>query len=137
MTDDLTPQQRSYCMSRIRSKDTKPEIVVRKIAHRLGCRFRLYRKDLPGKPDLVFPKLKKVIFVHGCFWHKHRCKFGRVKPSTNSEYWGNKRNGNVKRDRRHSVELRNLGWSVLIIWECQTKNIDKLTEIISDFLKTD
>ena len=137
MTDDLTPQQRSYCMSRIRSKDTKPEIVVRKIAHRLGYRFRLYRKDLPGKPDLVFPKLKKVIFVHGCFWHKHRCKFGRVKPSTNLEYWGNKRNGNVKRDRRHSMELRNLGWSVLIIWECQTKNIDKLTEIISDFLKTD
>ncbi len=84
MVDDLTPEQRSYCMSRIRSKDTKPEIIVRKLIHSMGFRFRLHRKDLPGKPDIVLPRLKKVIFVHGCFWHKHNCRFGRVKPKTNA-----------------------------------------------------
>ncbi len=84
MVDDLTPEQRSYCMSRIRSKDTKPEIIVRKLIHSMGFRFRLHRKDLLGKPDIVLPRLKKVIFVHGCFWHKHNCRFGRVKPKTNA-----------------------------------------------------
>jgi len=121
MVDDLTPEQRSYCMSRIRSKDTKPEIIVRKIAHSLGYRFRLHRRDLPGKPDLVFPLRKKVVLVHGCFWHKHDCRFGRVISATNRRYWKEKRANNVERDKRMRRELHRLGWEILVIWECQTR----------------
>jgi DNA mismatch endonuclease (patch repair protein) len=134
MVDDLTPEQRSYCMSRIRSKDTKPEIIVRKIAHSLGCRFRLHRRDLPGKPDLTFPGLRKVILVHGCFWHKHRCRAGKVQPSTNRQYWTAKRDRTVQRDREHRLTLRRLGWSVLVVWECDLRRPDRVLSRVSSFL---
>lgn len=134
MVDDLTPQQRSYCMSRIRSKNTKPEIIVRKVIHSMGYRFRLHRKDLPGKPDIVLPRLKKVIFVHGCFWHKHNCKYGRVKPKTNAEYWNKKRTATKIRDAEHRRKLKKLGWDVFIVWECETKRMDKLAKKTRSFL---
>jgi DNA mismatch endonuclease (patch repair protein) len=134
MVDNLTPRQRSRCMARIRSKNTRPEIIVRQLAHQLGFRFRLHIGDLPGKPDLVFPRHKKVILVHGCFWHKHRCAFGRVVPSTNTTYWEEKRKGNVERDRLSKRKLRSLGWSVLTVWECQTRNRDVLAARIAGFL---
>lgn len=122
MTDVHSPKQRSYNMSRIRDRDTKPEMVVRSIVHRMGYRFRLQRRDLPGKPDLVLPRHHKVIFVHGCFWHCHRCRRGRVAPRTNAKFWADKRAGNVKRDRRNTRQLRKLGWQVLVLWECWLRN---------------
>lgn len=126
MTDVHTRAQRSYNMSRIRSKDTKPEMIVRSLVHQMGFRFRLHRKDLPGKPDLVLPRHHKVIFVHGCFWHMHRCRYGKVTPKTNAQFWQDKREGNVARDRRHRRQLRSDGWDVLTIWECWTKDPETL-----------
>lgn len=122
MTDVHNKQQRSYNMSRIRDRNTRPEIIVRSLVHQMGFRFRLHRADLPGKPDLVLPRHGKIILVHGCFWHMHRCRYGRVTPKTNAEFWQNKRQGNVDRDRRQQKELRSLGWKVLTIWECWTRN---------------
>lgn len=119
MADVLTTDQRRYCMSRIRGKDTKPELVVRRMVHALGYRYRLHRRDLPGCPDLVFPSRRKVVFVHGCFWHRHRCKYGQVNPATRPEFWERKLAGNKVRDARNRRELRRLGWQVLIVWECQ------------------
>src|SRR5688500_201263 len=118
--DVHTPEQRSRNMAAIRGKDTKPEMVVRRVAHRLGFRYRLHRRDLPGAPDLVFPRLRKIINVHGCYWHMHACPYGRVVAKTNAEFWRNKRRGNVVRDRRNERELRRLGWEVLTLWECET-----------------
>lgn len=135
--DDLTKQQRSYCMSRIRSKDTTPEVLVRRLIHRLGFRFRLHVRQLPGCPDLVFASKRKVIFVHGCFWHKHRCRYGRVRPKTNPKYWEKKRAGNVVRHRKAVKMLRDLGWDVLVIWECQTRKPEKIIDKIIDFLEQD
>src|SRR5690348_15456508 len=109
-------------MSRIRGKDTRPEILVRSLVHALGFRFRLHRRELPGVPDLVFASRRKVIFVNGCFWHMHRCRYGAVKPATNSEFWAEKRSANVKRDRKNLSALRRQGWSVMTVWECQTRN---------------
>lgn len=129
----LTKKQRSYCMSRIKGKDTKPELVVRSFVHRLGYRFRLHRKDLPGKPDIVLPRYKKIIFVHGCFWHMHNCKKGRAKPVTHAQFWQNKRTGNKERDRRNIRALKKLGWDVLVVWECQVKG-DDFQLSVSDFL---
>lgn len=137
MADVLTPEQRHRNMAAIKSKDTKPEMVVRKFAHSLGFRYRLHRKDLPGKPDLVFPRRRKVIFVHGCYWHTHNCKYGKVKPKTNTTFWQTKRESNVNRDKRNQRELKQLGWSVLVIWECQTKNPEILERILLTFLNVD
>lgn len=120
MADVLTPEQRRRCMSAIRGKDTKPEMVVRRLVHAMGFRYRLHQKSLPGKPDLVFSRLKRVIFVHGCFWHMHRCRYGRVVPRTNAEFWREKREGNVERDKQTQRELRRRDWEVLVVWECQT-----------------
>ena len=138
MSDNLSPEHRSLCMSKIRSKDTKPELIVRKITHSLGYRFRLHRKDLPGKPDIVFPGRLKIILVHGCFWHKHRCRFGNPVPATNTNYWEQKRAGNIKRDKRTQRELSLLGWTVLIVWECQTRpeKRDWLADRIDSFLSS-
>src|SRR5947208_105211 len=122
MPDNLTPEQRSFNMSRIRSGNTKPELLIRSILHNLGYRYRLHRRELPGKPDLVFPSRRKVIFVHGCFWHMHKCRFGSVKPKSNADYWEAKRLSNVKRDRDHIKSLKSIGWKVFVIWECQTKD---------------
>ena len=135
MTDVHTTQQRSFNMSRIRGKDTKPEMLVRSLVHQMGYRFRLHRKDFPGKPDLVLPRHKKVIFVHGCFWHMHRCRYGRVVPKTNAEFWQNKRQGNVDRDRRNLRAMRNSGWQVLVIWECWTREPEqRVIPRLLDFL---
>lgn len=136
MTDVLTPAQRKQCMSNIRGKDTKPEIVVRQMIHAMGFRYRLHRNDLPGKPDLTFPRLKKVILVHGCFWHMHCCRYGRVRPATNPIFWEAKRQSNKKRDAIKKKELQRLGWDVLVIWECWTRNSNKLKGRIISFLKT-
>lgn len=124
--DRITPEKRSAVMARIRSKDTKPELAVRRAAHRLGYRFRLHRKDLRGRPDLVFPSRQCVIFVHGCFWHNHpdpNCSAAGL-PKTRLDYWGPKLARNIERDG-HNVEiLKAAGWRVLILWECQIKQPD-------------
>jgi DNA mismatch endonuclease, patch repair protein len=136
MVDVLTKKQRSYNMSRIKGRDTKPEFIVRKIVHGLGCRYRLHNANLPGKPDIVLPRHKKIIFVHGCFWHMHRCRFGRVKPATHARFWQDKRRGNVIRDKRCLKSLRNAGWKVLVLWECQTRDLGKLSVRLVKFLKS-
>ncbi|MGA2584800.1 MAG: DNA mismatch endonuclease Vsr [Tepidisphaeraceae bacterium] len=132
--DSLTIKERSYRMSLVRCRDTKPEMVVRKLVHGLGFRFRLHRSDMPGKPDLVFPKLRLVIFVHGCFWHQHKCSAGNRMPKSRVAFWRTKLKGNVARDRRNLAKLRDQGWRVLTIWECQTHNVLKLTANIDSFL---
>jgi DNA mismatch endonuclease (patch repair protein) len=134
MTDSITTERRSDNMRKIRSKDTKPEVRLRKLLFRLGYRFRLHRKDLPGKPDIVFPGRKKVIFIHGCFWHQHRdCREGRL-PGSRQEYWIPKLKNNISRDQKHVVDLQNLGWKVLVIWECQAAKIDHTEDTMLKFL---
>lgn len=132
MADTVSEAQRSYNMSRIRSKDTKPELLVRSMLHRLGYRFTVNgpkNKQLPGKPDIVLPKYKTAIFVHGCFWHAHKgCKDYRL-PKTRTEWWKAKLEGNAARDARRQEELRKLGWKVLVIWECELGNLEKLSEL--------
>ena len=122
MVDKLTGEHRSWLMSRIRSKDTKPELIVRSMLHRCGYRFSLTRADLPGKPDIVMPKHGTVVFVHGCFWHQHKgCKNAKVPKSSRwgLEKWREKFGGNVARDEKHRRKLRKLGWRVIVVWECQ------------------
>jgi DNA mismatch endonuclease (patch repair protein) len=117
--DRLTPERRSLLMSRIRSKDTQPELVVRRMVHAMGYRYTLHGSKLPGRPDLVFPSRKKVVFVHGCFWHGHQCPRG-FKPKSNAAIWEAKISGNRSRDRRTLLALRKLGWRSMVIWECAT-----------------
>jgi len=136
MADVLTPQQRRFNMSRIRSRDTRPEMLVRSIVHQLGYRYRLHKKDLPGKPDLVLVRHEKIINVHGCFFHMHACRYGRVVPATNSEFWMTKRLANVERDRRNLLSLRKAGWKVMTVWECETKNMNTLAKRIHRFLSS-
>ena len=117
-------EQRSRNMSAIKSKNTKPEIAVRKLLHSMGYRFRLHRKDLPGSPDIVLPKYKTVIFVHGCFWHRHEnCKYAST-PKTRKEFWENKFKENVIRDKSHQKKLSGIGWKIIIVWECEIKDQD-------------
>ena len=130
MADVHDKKTRSYNMSRIRSRDTKPEMVVRRLCHSLGLRYRVHVKTLPGKPDLVFPKHHTIIQVHGCYWHCHDCKYGKVVPKTNTEKWQNKRQGNVERDQRNTLELENLGWRVIVVWECETRDLTDLNRRI-------
>ena len=116
--------QRSRNMSAIKSKNTKPEIAVRKLLYSMGYRFRLHRKDLPGSPDIVLPKYKTVIFVHGCFWHRHEnCKYAST-PKTRKEFWESKFKANVKRDKEIQEKIKNIGWQSVVIWECEIKNKD-------------
>lgn len=130
MTDLLSPEQRSNLMSRIRGKNTKPEMIVRSWLHKHGFRFRLHRKDLPGKPDIVLPKYKTVIFVHGCFWHRHEgCKRATT-PKTRTGYWEEKFRKNRDRDLSKSDALNALGWKVLVVWECETKNRATLESVL-------
>lgn len=124
MTDVHSPQQRSFNMSRIRGGNTKPERIVRSLVHQLGYRFRLHRRDLPGTPDLVLPAHRRIIFVHGCFWHLHRCRYGRVVPATNAEFWAKKRADTAARDRRNLRQLKQQGWQILVVWECWTRDIE-------------
>jgi DNA mismatch endonuclease, patch repair protein len=130
MADMFTTERRSEIMGRITAKDTAPEILVRRLLHRLGFRFRLHRKDLPGKPDVVLPKLKTVVFIHGCFWHGHDCKKGSAgrKPKSNTAYWNRKLQRNVERDVIHAERLCELGWKRVVIWACETRNAERLEE---------
>lgn len=119
--DTITPEKRSWVMSRVRSKDTKPELIVRSLLHRTGLRFSLRRKDLPGRPDIVMPKYNTVIFVHGCFWHGHKdkeCKLARI-PKSNTSFWKEKFKANRSRDLRNQRKLGTLGWRVIVLWECR------------------
>ena len=135
--DRISKSRRSRNMAAIRSTDMKPEMVVRSLVHRMGYRYRLHAKDLPGKPDLVFRRRKKAIFVHGCFWHQHpkrTCEDGRA-PKSNLAYWAGKLARNVTRDARNEAALKQLGWRVLVIWECETETSgDRLTRRIERFL---
>lgn len=132
--DSITAQRRSENMRRIRSRDTNPELVLRRRLHHLGYRFRVHRNDLPGKPDLTFAGRRKVIFVHGCFWHQHHaCTDGRV-PKSNLAYWGPKLRANVIRDRKHIRQLKRLGWDACVVWECELKNFDELLPSLKTFL---
>ena len=125
-------EQRSRNMSAIKSKNTKPEIKVRKVLHSMGYRFRLHSKDLPGSPDIVLPKYKTVIFVHGCFWHRHEnCKYAST-PKTRKEFWNKKFTENKKRDSEIQEKIKNLDWRSVVIWECETKNIENLRDKIID-----
>lgn len=134
MTDPLSAERRSENMRAIRNKNTSPELRVRQIAHHLGYRFRLHRKDLPGKPDLVFVGRRKVIFVHGCFWHQHQgCREGRI-PGTRPEYWMPKLARNVERDAMHLASLKEGKWKSLVLWECEIKDEAKLSARIRRFL---
>ena len=126
MADRVDPEVRSSNMKRIRSGDTGPERAVRSLLHRLGFRFRLHPKNLPGRPDIILPKYSKVIFVHGCFWHQHKkCKFA-YRPATHKKYWIPKLARNVERDRENVYALRRLGWKSIVIWECELRNVDSL-----------
>jgi DNA mismatch endonuclease (patch repair protein) len=131
VADVHSREQRSRNMAAIRGKNTKPELKVRSALHALGYRFRLHRRDLPGNPDIVLPKHRTAIFVHGCFWHCHDCSYGKVMPATRAEFWRHKRAGNVERDKRHAAAIARLGWKVLIIWECQTREPVALKSILA------
>lgn len=133
--DTLSPEQRSFTMSRVRGKDTNPEVHVRKLIYRLGYRYRLQGRDLPGNPDVVFRVRKKAIFIHGCFWHGHDCRGGNNRPRSNQSYWLPKLEGNKARDAANQAKLREMGWGFLILWECQLKNETVLTEKIRNFLE--
>ncbi|MFW5500928.1 MULTISPECIES: very short patch repair endonuclease [unclassified Maridesulfovibrio] len=132
MADIVDSQTRSRMMAGVKGKNTKPEILVRKFLHRKGLRFRLHKKGLPGKPDLVFPSRKIALFVHGCFWHRHEGCAKATTPSTNVPFWEKKFSDNVTRDRRVVTELEQLGWKVIVIWECQLNDneLNKLAESI-------
>jgi DNA mismatch endonuclease (patch repair protein) len=134
MADNLTPQQRRRNMSRVKGRDTKPELLVRSIVHRLGYRFRLHGKGLPGKPDLVLPRHRKVVFVHGCFWHGHAGCRRAARPSTNREFWDRKIDGNVERDAANVKALGRAGWKVLVVWQCAMKDRASLEKKLGEFL---
>jgi len=134
MPDTFTPKARSEIMRRVKSRDTTPEKLVRSSLHSIGYRFRLHRKDLPGKPDIVFPSRKKVVFVHGCFWHSHSgCKRARV-PTDNRDYWEQKLARNRDRDQENQKKLLDLGWSFKIVWECETKDMALTLKRLKRFL---
>lgn len=134
MVDTLTPSRRSLLMGQVRQKNTKSEIEVRRRLHAMGFRYRLHGRELPGRPDLVFSKSKRVIFVHGCYWHRHDCKKATV-PSSNVEYWTKKFAENVARDNKVVDELTRLGWALMIVWECQTRDSDALALSLPAFLQ--
>lgn len=134
MTDSLSKDKRSWNMSRIRSKDTRPEKVVRSLLHRMGYRFRLHVKSLPGTPDIVLPKFKTVIFVHGCFWHRHPgCRFAYT-PKSRVDFWMKKFEQNVKSHEKATGELKDQGWRTFVIWECELSGLDSLGRKLSNLL---
>ena len=135
MPDKFPPSKRSTIMAHVKQRDTAPEMVVRRLLHHMGYRFRLQRKDLPGKPDIVLPKHRKVVLVHGCFWHGHEGCRRAARPMSNVEFWARKIDRNVERDRRVTADLQALGWDVLTIWQCQTRDIPTLEEHLRLFLK--
>jgi DNA mismatch endonuclease (patch repair protein) len=136
MVDHLSSTERSRNMSRVKGRDTKPERLVRSLIHRMGFRFSLHRKDLPGKPDIVLTRFGKVIFVHGCFWHGHPDCPRAARPSTNREFWNKKIKSNIVRDTRTLHQLREKGWEPHVVWQCETRDIARLTKRLSIFLAT-
>ena len=135
--DNLTKNQRHYCMSKIRSKNTKPEKTVRKILDKLNVKYNIHTKMLFGTPDIIIPEIKKIIFVNGCFWHQHKnCKRANI-PKTNKEYWIKKLSRNIKKQNTDIKDLRKLGWSISVIWECQTKDETALRKKIKRICKND
>ena len=135
VTDTLSPKERSKRMSLIRGKDSSPELKLRRLVHGMGFRYRLHVKDLPGKPDLVFPSRRAVIFMHGCFWHRHPgCKLARM-PKSKLDFWRPKLEGNRKRDLQNQEILKKLGWRVLVIWECEMTNIEYVSNKVRGFLR--
>jgi DNA mismatch endonuclease (patch repair protein) len=132
--DTIPAEKRSKIMSNIRSKDTQPELKVRKLLYSLGFRYRLHGKNLPGKPDIVFKGKKKVIFVHGCFWHQHAdCVHGGI-PKSRQEYWEPKLLKNIERDKKNQTKLKEIGWDFLIVWECQLDDMELLSKQLNTFL---
>lgn len=132
--DNVSPEKRSAMMAGIRGKDTGPELRVRRAAHALGFRFRLHRRDLPGSPDLVFPRLRKAILVHGCYWHRHaRCRFAYT-PKSNIEFWKKKFAANIGRDQRALFDLQEMGWDSLVVWECETYDQPRLQARLKTYL---
>lgn len=134
--DVLTPDQRRRAMKSVKSADTAPELIVRKLLFREGFRFRLHSKNLPGKPDIVLPRYKTVIFVNGCFWHQHPGCNRATRPSSRLEYWQPKLDRNVERDSQQQLELEALGWKVIVVWECQTKSPSALRETLRQSIET-
>lgn len=137
MADKISPERRSRNMAAIKSRDTKPEVAIRRLLHAAGFRFRLHRKDLPGRPDIVLPRYKTVVFVNGCFWHQHpECKLAS-NPSSRPEYWRAKLDRNVERDRHSYASLTNLGWKVIVVWECEIRrNASAVAEHIGNLVVT-
>ncbi|MBU1054250.1 MAG: DNA mismatch endonuclease Vsr [Proteobacteria bacterium] len=133
--DLFSQKKRSQIMSRVSGKDTKPELFVRSLLHNMGYRFRLYRNDLPGKPDITLPKHKKIIFVHGCFWHGHIDCSRAKRPTTNKYFWNEKLDKNIERDKATVYKLEQLGWDILTVWTCEVKDSDKLKKKLLLFLK--
>lgn len=134
MTDTVSPEKRKVIMSRVRGKDTKPEMAVRRWLHAHGFRFRLHRRDLPGSPDIVLPKYRTVIFVNGCFWHRHLGCPRTTTPKTRKDFWEKKFQANISRDIANEDRLRCLGWRVLIVWECRTKRDEDIEEALGDLI---
>jgi len=139
MVDTLTAAARSERMSRVRAKDTKPEMIVRRLVHGMGYRYRLHDRQLPGSPDLVFRSRRKVVFVHGCFWHRHpdsSCKLARM-PKSRQDFWGPKLEGNRERDERNREALDREGWRQMVVWECECRHEEQLRNKLRDFLEDD
>ena len=134
MADHLTVEARSRNMAQVKDRNTKPEMLVRRLLHGMGYRFRLHRKDLPGKPDIVLPKHRKIIFINGCFWHGHPGCKRATRPANNREFWDNKIDGNITRDARNTEALTAAGWEVLIVWECQIRDQEQLKKLLSSFI---
>lgn len=134
MADRVTPDKRSRMMAQVKGRNTRPEIVVRRVLHGMGYRFRLHRKDLPGCPDIVLPKHHKIIFVHGCFWHGHAGCRRSARPSSNQEFWNRKIDANIARDTSNIFILEHMGWKVLVIWECKTRSAEELNAVLTDFM---
>lgn len=132
MVDHISPARRSQNMRAVKAKNTSPEKRVRSVAHSLGLRFRLHRSDLPGSPDLLFPRRRTALFVHGCFWHRHEACPKATTPKTNTDYWNRKFKRNVERDRENEKKLEEYGWKVLIIWECETKTRESIEAFLTD-----
>lgn len=133
MTDRVSPERRSFIMSKVGRKNTAPEMTLRRALHALGYRFRLHRRELPGTPDLVFPGRRKVIFVHGCFWHGHNCQWGRA-PKSRLDYWQNKIETNRERDSMALTRLEDAGWGALVVWQCELRDVDATVARVEAFL---
>jgi len=133
MPDHVSPERRSFIMSQVGQKDTKPELSLRRALHRLGYRYSVHRRDLPGRPDIVFPSRRKVIFVHGCFWHGHGCRWGKL-PKSRPEYWVPKIETNKERDNRVLTELHDIGWDSMVVWQCELRDLDAAIHRVEDYL---